>query len=238
MVYRSWSSNEMYRCYSGITNSTIRYCLIKFVIKQKNSEVLATAHDVFKGITHSTKRLTIMHFWMISLFHHYPILNEPRFSDHELWSLCSSDMSECMMPFDTSWAVWVLASQRHHKGITISLSLSLWCLLIRRELSGCVMPFNTSWAESDTSLLQRHHKGITLSLSLSLSLSLALSLSHTHTHTQLYDTSENHAFFNDTIAATGWRRLIGSLIFISHFQRKSPIFKGSFVENDLQRRGS
>jgi len=43
---------------------------------------------------------------------------------------------------------------------------------------------------------------------------------------------------NQSVGSTGWRRPVGSLIFVGHFPQKRPIFSGSFVENDLQLRGS
>jgi len=50
--------------------------------------------------------------------------------------------------------------------------------------------------------------------------------------------SVRHFTCERVVTHTGWRRLIGSLICIGHFLQKWPVFSGSFVENDLQLRGS
>jgi len=60
---------------------------------------------------------------------------------------------------------------------------------------------------------------------------------HTYFHS-VYLISQTTTGWPISQTTTGWPRLIGSLIFIGHFPQKWPIFSGSFLENDLQLRGS
>jgi len=60
---------------------------------------------------------------------------------------------------------------------------------------------------------------------------------HTHIHsiqnirhdTHMYTRVDPSSIVLTLVTGTGWRRLIGSLIFIGHFPPKWPIFSGSWV---------
>jgi len=63
------------------------------------------------------------------------------------------------------------------------------------------------------------------------SVSISRSLSHTHTFTHTHTQTK-------ATVITGWRGVIGCLIFIGHFLQKNRIISGSFAKNDLQLKAS
>jgi len=57
-----------------------------------------------------------------------------------------------------------------------------------------------------------------------------------HIHKNVHTYLHKHFLICNTL--TGWRRILGCLIFICHFPQKSSVISGSFAEKDLRLKAS
>ena len=128
--------------------------------------------------------------------------------------------------------------------LSVFLSLSLcMCVCVRARVFVCVLAYVCVCVTclihdslTHPKIITRiQHKFLQHYLQCcSMTLQILMSLSHTYIHTHTQNTFQ----YCCKTRLTGWQRLIGSLIAIGHFPQKSLTFSGSFVENDLQLRGS
>ena len=126
-------------------------------------------------------------------------------------------MTHSYIPWSCNCLTWLI----HMCDMTHSYVWHDSFICVTRLIHICDMTHSYMW--HDTGGKKREHQHVSMHVCVYVR-------THMHVCTYLLDTLVG--------GSTGWRRLIGSLIFIGHFPQKSRIFSGSFVENDLQLRGS